>query len=262
MAAAPVFLCGAGGGASVGLVGWGGAQVLIPGLTRFAGFTSQKAAATSLCSLSFSAVIGAASFAAEGHVDATTALAIAVPALGGARLGLVASRKLTSEQHRLFFDVASTIMLPTHLYVQHRAANAPESRVEAPLVVHAAFGVFCGALSALMGVGGLPLTMSYLTLATETPHHLVQGTAMMSVSPAIVASAGGRFLAGEVAAKTVATAAAGSITGTAIGSQVALALSEEQLRQCFMGSLVLLGGRSAVSSALGIIKLARAGRRR
>ena len=29
------------------------------------------------------------------------------------------------------------------------------------------FGLFQGALSALMGVGGLPLTMSYLTLATD-----------------------------------------------------------------------------------------------
>eukprot|EP00629_Pelagomonadales_sp_RCC1024_P006619 CAMPEP_0119284926 /NCGR_PEP_ID=MMETSP1329-20130426/31262_1 /TAXON_ID=114041 /ORGANISM="Genus nov. species nov., Strain RCC1024" /LENGTH=239 /DNA_ID=CAMNT_0007285627 /DNA_START=114 /DNA_END=830 /DNA_ORIENTATION=+ len=238
--ALPTFLCGAGGGACIGLVGWGGAQVLIPGLTRFAGFSSQKAAATSLCSLSFSAVIGAASFYREGHCDVKTAAAISLPSIAGARGGLLASRRMTSDQHRLFFDSASTVLLPTHLFIQNRASTAERPK-ESSLAGHAAFGVFCGALSALMGVGGLPLTMSYLTLATDTPHHLVQGTAMTAVAPAVCYSAAGRFLAGEVGIRTIALAAAGSATGTAIGSQVALALSEDELRGCFMGSLVLLG---------------------
>ena len=36
-----------------------------------------------------------------------------------------------------------------------------------------------GILSALMGVGGAPLCMSYLTVATDLPHHLVQGWSMV-----------------------------------------------------------------------------------
>jgi len=42
------------------------------------------------------------------------------------------------------------------------------------IVQHMCYGLFSGVLSALMGVGGAPLTMSYLTLNTALPHHLVQ----------------------------------------------------------------------------------------
>ena len=52
---------------------------------------------------------------------------------------------------------------------------------------NAIFGSVCGRISALMGVSGLPLTMSYLTMfAPNLPHHVVQGMAMVSVVPSVL----------------------------------------------------------------------------
>lgn len=39
---------------------------------------------------------------------------------------------------------------------------------------HMAFGGCLGMISALMGVGGVPMAMSYITVFTDCPHHLVQ----------------------------------------------------------------------------------------
>lgn len=182
---------------------------MIPALSHpFIGLSHVAASATSLSALSLSAVSGAISFACEGAVDASTALAIGVPSVAGVRCGVLLARRLSNETNRLVFDVLSTLMLPTHVIIQTRRgsdteakhfANSGEERHSmVALASHGLYGVVSGSISALMGVGGLPLAISYLTLATSMPHHLVQGTAMCSVVPGVVASALSHLTAGSV----------------------------------------------------------------
>ena len=97
-----------------------------------------------------------------------------------------------------------------------------------------------------MGVGGLPLVMSYLTVFTDLPHHVVQGTAVLAVAPSAITSALTRIHAVPLA--IAAVAAAGAMVGASVGASVALRLSEERLRELYMLSLVLLGGRAVVRS--------------
>ena len=81
---------------------------------------------------------------------------------------------------------------------RERRATSPRSRSTRPTAPSRR------ALSAVMGVGGLPLTMSYLSLATAEesfPHHLVQGTAMVAVVPSILASAGSARRGGQRAGR-------------------------------------------------------------
>jgi len=108
---------------------------------------------------------------------------------------------------------------------------------------HAYFGLFSGVLSALMGVGGLPITMSYLTVSCPELHqHEIQGTAMVALIPSILMSAGSRMSA--IPPSATACVAVGAFGGGLAGAKIALILSEEQLRYAFMGSLVLFGGIS------------------
>lgn len=110
-----------------------------------------------------------------------------------------------------------------------------------PLIFrHASFGLFSGVLSSLMGVGGLPLTISYLTVSTELSHHEIQGTAVVALLPSILMSAASRM--SVVPPSTAACVAAGAFGGGLVGAKLALSLSEEQLRYLFMGSLCLFGG--------------------
>ena len=122
--------------------------------------------------------------------DLLVAAAIAVPGVVGARIGVRLAEKMSGEMLALIFNGMSLILIPTHVFVQEYRKKNPHPHVEAvpplslarvwaatldPLMYqHALYGLASGILSALMGVGGAPLTMSYLTLTTALPHHLVQ----------------------------------------------------------------------------------------
>lgn len=270
------------GGASVGLVGWGGAQVIIPGMTHPTMSLSQlSATGISLTSLSLSTVSSGVQFLRDESVAISTAAAIAVPAAASARLGTLLAKRLSGDSLSLIFNGLSIVLIPIHFWVQQRAQNRPQqlpsdnsthfpaqlpsdnaTRFPARLVFdytitedskiiqHAAYGVFSGLLSSLMGVGGLPITMSYLTETTNLPHHLVQGTAVCALVPSIVISAFSRMSA--IPLGTTSLVAAGATCGAVVGSKVALSTSEERLRQLYMLSIVLFGGRSSFAASRNI----------
>jgi uncharacterized membrane protein YfcA len=120
------------------------------------------------------------------------------------------------------------------------------------MLQHAGYGLFSGILSALMGVGGLPITISYLTLATtDMHHHTIQGTAVCSLIPAILVSAASRW--SVVPIQPAICVAGGAVVGSYAGSYFALHLDEDRLRQLYMASLVLFGSRS-VYGAVGNLR--------
>ena len=213
-------------GSTLGLVGWGGAQIIIPSLTSpWMGLSQLAATGTSLTSLSVGATVGAGQFLYHDSADIATAVCISLPSIVAARFGSRLAGKLSSDVHALIFNGLSVVLIPSHFVVQqwrqkltHATAKDPKAPSDmstagrqsassssslsvstSPLlsslpselmVKHASFGACCGVLSALMGVGGLPLTISYLTLSLpEMPHHIVQGTAMCSVLPSVLTSA-------------------------------------------------------------------------
>jgi uncharacterized membrane protein YfcA len=85
-----------------------------------------------------------------------------------------------------------------------------------------------------MGVGGLLLTMSYITEATYLPHHDVQGTAVCALIPSRLVSAVSRMNA--IPLQTTGCVALGAVGGGYGGAKVALGTTEDQLRHAYMGS--------------------------
>ena len=116
----------------MGLVGWGGAQFIIPGMTHPLMAHSQLAATgISLCSLSVSTVTGAVKFVMSDHADLVTAAIMAVPAMLTARLGARLAARLPDDVLSLCFNAASVLLIPTHFFVQQRRksldqANQPQ----------------------------------------------------------------------------------------------------------------------------------------
>lgn len=172
------------------------------------GLSQLSATGVSLVSLSASTSTSGAAFLAAGSACLPIAAAIAAPSVLSAWLMTRVASRMSGDLLALAFNGLSVVLLPTHLAVQYLAAgreaagfargdssHAQLTPDAAAVARYAAFGLFAGALSALMGVGGLPLTMSYLTLATDLPHHLVQGTAVCSAAPAVLASAASRISA-------------------------------------------------------------------
>ena len=231
-------------GMTLGCCGWGGAQIIVPSLTtRTMGYSQVAAASTSITSLSCASTVAASGFFLAGSADMYTAACIAVPSMLGARVGVALSNRLSQEALGLIFNGMSCLLIPTHFAVQQWRERHPHAVTEGALERagrlirptehadwataepnlsaaprHACFGVLSGVLSALMGVGGAPLTMSYLTVATDTPHHLVQGTTMLAVLPAVVTSAVSHALAGHTPMALAASVCCGSMAGTAAGT--------------------------------------------
>eukprot|EP00967_Tisochrysis_lutea_P046195 scaffold56091_cov33-Tisochrysis_lutea.AAC.1 len=264
---------GFGGGACVGLVGWGGAQLIIPCLTGVAGLSQLAASGSSIISLSGAAVMSAATFASSGSADLQTAMLIGIPSMGGARIGVAVARRLPVDVHTLCFNGLTTVMLPVHLLIQRQRQQrgdvhgvhtgqdrnpcAETSPLGATFAAHIAFGGFAGFLSAIMGVGGGPLVMSYLTIATPLEHHLVQGTAACAVAPGMCAASLTHLWLGTVPFRVASAVTAGAALGAFGGTRAALWLSEDQLRTFYMGSLGLLGGRAFVASLSNLSSIAR-----
>ena len=257
LAAGPGRYLAAGGiglaaGATLGVVGWGGAQVIKPTLTSpLLGCTHLQATATSLFSLSVAVVSGASQFVGGGSASLTLAAAIALPSMAGARWGSRLAGRLSPDALALIFNGGSVMLLPTHFWIQNRrraqqqvadeaqrgplasaaqqaddsdaaateaglAAATAQLLEPAALAGHCAFGFGAGVLSALMGVGGLPVVMSYLTIASPLPHHLIQGTAMCAVAPSVLTSSLTHVQSGATPLRVAAAVTCGSVTGAAL----------------------------------------------
>jgi uncharacterized membrane protein YfcA len=96
-----------------------------------------------------------------------------------------------------------------------------------------------------------------LTLATDLDHHLVTGTTLVAVIPSVLTSAGSLIAGGHTSIMLAAAVALGSSSGSYAGVEFALSLEESQLRQLYMASLVVLGGRSLVAALGNAYRLSR-----
>jgi uncharacterized membrane protein YfcA len=137
----------------------------------------------------------------------------------------------------------------------HHLLRLGDENKERLILQHATYGILSGLISSLMGVGGLPLTMSYLTECTDLPHHVVQGTALCALVPSIVTSAVSRR--GAIPLRMASLVAGGAVVGGWTGSQIALQTSEEQLRQFYMMSLIVFGSRSMMAAGQNVRNLWR-----
>ena len=78
---------------------------------------------------------------------------------------------------------------------------------------------------------------------------------LLSAAPVVLSSAITLGLGGHTPLGLAAAVCCGSVLGSLAGSSVALGLHESELRQLYMASLVLLGGRAVFASVLNIKRL-------
>jgi len=305
---------GSAAGATVGLVGWGGAQIIIPAMAwshpNYAGLSQLAATGVSLTSLSVSTLSSGWEYWREGNVNVPLAAVIGASSTLSALWGTRLAQRLSGPALALVFDGLSVFMIPTHYWIQCRAeerkspssaagqsslgmsssATSSKERAQsaitagadtcaepvsasrksctpdrptlfgipttiagAPILQHVMFGALSGVVSALMGVGGLPLTVSYITVAARLEHHLVQGTAICAVVPAVTMSALSRM--SVVPPMTAMVVSVGAATGGYIGAKGALYLTEDTLRHLYMGSLVIFGGRAVFGAGKNIFRV-------
>jgi uncharacterized membrane protein YfcA len=234
-------------GASLGLVGGGGALLTVPTLVHVAGFAPREAIVASLVVVGVAATAGALLHCRYGTLDVRVAAWFggigAIGALAGARVG----RMLPAAWLMLAFAViaiAAGVML-----MSRRALVPPSTGHRRPgLVVATALGV--GFLTGLLGVGGGFLIVPALALVLRLPMARAVGTSLAVI--AINCAAG--LVAAATAldpAHVVVTAVFAGLTllGTLAGTRTASRTRPEVLRRAF-GVLVVAVGAYTGAAAL------------
>ena len=257
------FALGATAGGMTGWLGWGAAQVLVPGLPGV-GVSPLQASALSLCTLAGITLSSSLKFLGEGCADTWRALALGVPAVCCAPIGAVAAGRVSGRILQLAFHVVTVTMMPVaaghFAWKLQQSDPAQRSQEEhgvtlfAPLPPsptalesgqHAVFGGVCGFMSAFLGVAGLPWVVTWFSVMSDLTHQQCVGTTFMAVTPAVLTGTAAHFLKGNVPLVVFVPLALGATSGTYLGAVAHLATPTAVLQGGLGLSFAVAGYRSA-----------------
>jgi uncharacterized membrane protein YfcA len=231
------------GGVFGGLVGLGGGVVMVPMLVGLARLRQQEAHGTSLVTVVFAGMAGAATYAARGAVDLHGAAFLAVTATLTARFGARYAHALPEwKLKRAFgaFLLAVSLLLLAKPWLAGAAVPLGGWGLAAVLLP---VGAATGFLSGMMGVGGGNLMVPAMVLLAGFPQAIAQGTSLLAMVPAGAVGAHTHWQLGNVARRLVPGLVAGILVGAFAGGSVALRLPETALRLVFAAVLVWTGIR-------------------
>lgn len=219
------------GGFFGSLVGLGGAVIIIPLLTGWARVTQHKAHATSLVAVVFTGIIGAFAYAQGGAIDLSLAVAVAASATISAVVAAAYSGKVPAAILRKIFGVlvllASLVLL---IGVDIPGGGVPTG-ARYPAAV--GLGLFSGALTGLLGIGGGSFVVPMLVLAFGLDQHIAQGTSLAVMIPAGIAGTMVHWRARRLDLSLIWGLVAGVVIGASMGGKVALLLPERPLQIIF-----------------------------
>lgn len=239
------------GGVLSGLVGVGGGLVFVPGLVYVAGWEIKEAVAASLVIIVFSSLSGTIRNArSEDPVDWRTAGILSLTVAPSSLIGVAISRVSPDTVVELAF--ATLLIALAYPTAKGRGNLEAGKKIALPLVFLA--GIFIGALSGLVGVGGgvmmVPLMVLGMGLGTKKA---------VSTSLAVVMATGLIGAAGYIATGfrdpdqllSLPPLIIGSMVGAPFGVRLRDWMPEAKLRVGFGVFMVIVALR-IFSEALGL----------
>jgi len=238
------FIIGLSAGLFGGLVGLGGAALMIPMMVGWLKLTQYKAHGTSLVALVFTGLVGASVYAFHGRVDVIAALLLSVIAMWPARLGAQYSYRLPEWRLKWCFGLFQIVMAALLLLKPYLS---PLIAAPAPgwfnVTVLLMTGVTTGFISGLLGVGGGAIMVAAMVILVGYDQHIAQGTSLLAMVPAGIIGAYTHRRLGNVEASLLGGLIPGIILGSLTGGALAQFLPEMALRTIFAMVLVWMGAR-------------------
>lgn len=231
------------GGVFGGLVGLGGGVVMVPMLVGLARLRQQEAHGTSLVTVVFAGMAGAATYAAQGAVDLPGAAFLALTATLTAPFGARYAHALPEWKLKRAFGAFLLVVSLLLLAKPWLAGGAAPAGGWGKGAVLLPVGAVTGFLSGMMGVGGGNLMVPAMVLLAGFPQAIAQGTSLLAMVPAGAVGAYAHWRLGNVARRLVPGLVAGILVGAFAGGSVALRLPDEALRLVFAAVLVWTGAR-------------------
>lgn len=243
-------------GASLGLLGAGGAILSIPIFALVLGHAQGVAVVESLAVTGAVALFAGVRAALARRVDYARAAALAVPALAGAWIGGPVGKLLGERMQAALFAAIAVVAAWRMLAPPPKPAD-PEAATRAistkALAPAAVSGLAIGVLTSVIGVGGGFLLVPVLVLVLRVPMQHAVGTSLLVITTTTVVAIGSKavFLPDDFARaswQSVAIVALCGIVGSVVGARFARRVPERALRRVFAAVLVLVAVGVAVSA--------------
>lgn len=239
------FAIGASAGLISGLLGVGGAFVIVPALVGLRGLDQREAQATALGTTAIATTAAAVTYLASGGMARLPADSVAVVALivSAPAAAVFAARRLpfvSERSARRMFGVTLLLLVPLVVLV------APHHIVVdgwVQVIVLLAAGLVAGTLSGFLGIGsGLLLVPLLLFVAVES-QIVAQGLSLLAIAPTAIAGSLVHYRSGLFQSGAVPILGVGALLGAVAGSRFAHAADERLLRWMLVGALIVVGAQ-------------------
>jgi hypothetical protein len=232
-----------------GLLGVGGAVIMVPLLASVLKLGQHRAQGTSLAVTIFTALAALVGYAGGGHVDLAMAALLVVGSVGGAPAGARAAQRLPAATLRRAFGVL-VLLVGLRLFFTHLPEGGwLPSRGLAGSAALLALGFAVGFLSGFFGVGGGVVLVPALILLAGVPQHLAQGVSLLFIVPTAISGTLVHARLGNVEKSAVLPLALSASVAAFLAAHLAAALPGEMLRLGFGVLLLTVGARLVLQPA-------------
>ena len=249
LAATLAFLGFAGAFVS-GLVGVGGAIVMIPllyyvpPLLGVGSLPMREVSGVTMVEVLAAAAVGTWTHGRHGAVHRGLALTGGLAMAAASLAGAIASSHLSARALLAVFAVMTTVALPL---LAVRPVDGAESAAPADSAVSRALGVvtlaLIGAASGLVGAGGAFLTVPVMIALLRLPVRLAIGTSLAVTGMSALTGVLGKALTAQIPLGPAAVVVLGSLVGAWLGSRVSRRIPVRVLRLVLAGLVALVAIR-------------------
>jgi len=231
-------------GLSLGLLGSGGAILLIPVLVYVEGIAAQDAVVVSLAVVGIGSVFGAWLHYRNGHYHFRASFLYAVSGSAGAVIGARFTSLVPDTILMLSFGALMVVVGARMQQPRTQGNESGKCRVVPSLLV----GAVVGLLTGFLGVGGGFLLIPAMTLIAGLDTHRAVAASLPVIGANSLAGLGGHLMVGAAVPTESLPALVTVMLGIAAGSVAGRRIGADSLRKIFAVLVLLVGIAIVVAS--------------
>lgn len=235
-------------GLASGLLGVGGAVIMVPLLVAVLKLPQHHAQGTSLAVTIFTAAAALVGYYEAGHLDWLMAGLLIVGGVLGAPAGARAGHGHPAHLMRRWFGILMIVVAIRLFLTQLPEGHWVPVTGAVGFAALALLGFGVGFLSGFFGLGGGVVLIPALVLLTGTPQHVAQGVSLLFIVPTAISGSITHARLGNVVRRVVLPVALVSMLFAFLAAHLAAALSGTTLRYAFGVLLFVVGSRLVLVS--------------